>query len=167
MGGTTFAPGAAARIGGYALNNLWALCMFFNTVVFHGSTDPRAPLYLSFTVSVVALSATLALFPRVVRRPDRRVLSKPFAIGSGAAMGLSTILLAFADTASVPGAALLVTGGVLSGVASGVLFLGWMRLFTDLGTTVALVDNLLGWLGASLVDCASPSCPCRPRPRSP
>ncbi len=143
---------SARRTVGFGLYNTWILATFYNTYLFNESGDFRSTLYLNMLVSLACLVATLLVVPRVVPRCDKWVLSKSFAFGAGTVMTLATVLLAFADTSSALGVNATVASGVLTGFSSGVLLMGWGRLYTDVGPRTAMVEMGASWLIAALAD---------------
>lgn len=140
------------RATGFALYNLWLLSTFYNTFLFISApSNFREVLYLNQTLSLAVLALTLLVLPLALRRADKWVLSQRLSLGAGAVLALFTALLAFADPDTPVGFALIVASSVGTGVASGALFLGWGRLYADVGTRCAMLEIALAWLAAGLV----------------
>ena len=139
------------RIFGAGLYNTWILSVFYNDYLYMAATDLRGTMYLSLFISLVALLLTLLLAPRLMPRPDKMVLSKRVISVSGIAMALSTVALCCCDVTATLGLVLVVAGGVISGVSSGLLFLGWARLFSDVGTHRAMFELAAAWAFAGLL----------------
>lgn len=139
------------RIFGAGLYNTWILSVFYNDYLYMAATDLRGTMYLSLFISLVALLLTLLLAPRLMPRPDKMVLSKRVISVSGTAMALSTVALCCCDVTATLGLVLVVAGGVISGVSSGLLFLGWARLFSDVGTHRAMFELATSWAFAGLL----------------
>ena len=139
------------RVIGVGLYNLWILVAFYNDYLYLMASDLRGSMYACMVVSLLALLLTLALAPRIMPRPDKMVLSRRMVYASGVALALSTVALCLCDTASALGRALIVAGGLGSGVSSGLLFLGWGRLFSDVGTRRAMLEVSLSWAFAALL----------------
>ncbi|MBM6999037.1 hypothetical protein I3I95_02655 [bacterium] len=151
------APGGFPRVSwtrvvGYGLYDTWILACFYNTFMLNADQDFRALLYVNMIVSMTSLSLTLGLLPALCRRADKWVLSKTFVVGGGVAMGIATALSMPAGLTSPFGIACAVVGAITTGVASGVLLLGWFRLFADLGSRLALLEASAAWLLAAGVD---------------
>ena len=142
---------SALRIFGAGLYNTWILSVFYNDYLYMAATDLRGTMYLSLFISLVALLLTLFLAPHFLPRPDKMVLSKRVISVSGIAMALSTVALCCCDVTTTLGLVLVVTGGVVSGVSSGLLFLGWARLFSDVGTHRAMFELSASWAFAGLL----------------
>lgn len=144
---------SALRVFGAGLYNMWILSVFYNDYLYiaAASNDLRGSMYLSLFISLAALLLTLFVAPRVLPRPEKMVLSKRVIYISGAALALSTVALCLCDVTTGLGLVLTVGGGVVSGVSSGVLFLGWARLFSDVGTRRAMFELALSWAFAALV----------------
>ena len=117
------------RVFGAGLYNTWILSVFYNDCLYMAATDLRGAMYLSLFISLAALLLTLLLAPRLMPRPDKMVLSKKVIFASGITMALSTVALCCCDVTTTLGFVLVVAGGVVSGVSSGLLFLGLARLF--------------------------------------
>ncbi len=144
----------AQRVGGYALYCSWMLATFYNTFLFDAATDFRATLYLNTLVSLGVLSATLALVPLLVRKADKWVLSKRFTLSASIVMALSTVLLYFANAGTGSGLVATLLSAVLTGLSSGLLFLGWCRVYADVGPRPTIIEMGVAWTGAALVDIA-------------
>ncbi len=138
------------RILGVGLYNMWILSVFYNDYLYATASDLRATMYLDLFISLVALLLTLILAPRLLPRPDKMVLSRRLIYISGAVLAASTVMLGLSDRATAVGRVLMGVGGVTSGVSSGLLFLGWARLFADVGTRRAALEVSLSWFGAGL-----------------
>ena len=139
------------RVFGAGLYNTWILSVFYNDYLYMAATDLRGTMYLSLFISLAALLLTLLLAPRLMPRPDKMVLSKRVISVSGIAMALSTVALCCCDVTATLGLVLVVAGGVISGVSSGLLFLGWARLFSDVGTHRAMFELAAAWAFAGLL----------------
>lgn len=139
------------RIFGAGLYNTWILSVFYNDYLYMAATDLRGTMYLSLFISLAALLLTLLLAPRLMPRPDKMVLSKRVISVSGIAMALSTVALCCCDVTTTLGLVLVVADGVISGVSSGLLFLGWARLFSDVGTHRAMFELAASWAFAGLL----------------
>ena len=139
------------RLAGFTLYNAWLLSVFYNTFIYVNATDMRGSLYLSMLVSMVALVITMALLPRI-QRADKRVLSKRLTIGPGVAMALATLMLGLADLAGPLDSVVFWLGAALTGVSSGILFLGWCRLYADAPPRTAITEMSLAWIGGAALD---------------
>lgn len=133
------------RVTGFALYNTWLLSTFYNTFLFLSAADFREALYLNQMLSLGVLALTLVAFPIVVRHADKWVLSLRLSTAAGALLALFTSLLAFADPDTAVGCALIAASGVGTGVSSGTLFLGWGRLYADVGPRTAMLEVALAW----------------------
>ena len=142
------------RVVGYGLYAAWMLFTFYNTFLLSGASDARATLYMNMLPSIGTLVLTLLVVPFAVRNADKRVLSKAWILGAGLLMAASTVLLLFADSATVPGTVITVTSALMSGVSSGLLFLGWCRLYTDVGPRQAMTEMPVSFVIAALIDIA-------------
>ena len=145
------AEASPLRIFGVGLYNMWILSVFYNDYLYMIASDLRGSMYLALFVSLAALLLTLFLAPRVMTRPDKMVLSKRVIYISGAAMALSTVALCCCDITTSFGFVLVVVGGLVSGISSGLLFLGWARLFSDVGTHRAMFELAAAWAFAAVV----------------
>lgn len=142
---------SALRVFGVGLYNLWILVVFYNDYLYLRANDLRGAMYASLFVSLLFLIGTLFLAPRLLPRPDKMVLSKRVIYSSGVALALSTVAFSLCDATPGLGWALIVFGGVASGVSSGLLLLGWARLFSDVGTRPAMLEMSLSWVFAALL----------------
>lgn len=142
-----------ARTAGFALYNTWLLSTFYNTFLFLSAADFREALYLNQMLSLGLLALTLAVFPAVARHADKWVLSLRLSTAAGVLLALFTSLLAFADPDASVGRVLIVASGMGTGASSAVLFLGWGRLYADVGPRVAMLEVALAWALAGC--CAS------------
>lgn len=138
------------RILGVGLYNMWILSVFYNDYLYVAATDLRATMYLDLFISLLALLLTLMLAPRLLPRPEKMVLSRRLIYIAGAVLAASTVMLCLSDRATAVGRVLMAVGGATSGVSSGLLFLGWARLFADVGTRRAALEVSLSWFGAAL-----------------
>ncbi len=139
------------RIIGFMLYCTWVLAVFYSTFLYQSGIDFRGNLYLNLFTSLTALTLILGLFPKLVKHADKWVLSKRVIYPSTAVMASATAVLAFANNESAIGFALIITSGIITGGTSGVLFLGWFRVFSDAGTRTALVEVALSWALAALI----------------
>lgn len=144
---------SALRVLGAGLYNMWILSVFYNDYLYivAASSDLRGSMYLSLFISLATLLLTLFVAPRALPRPEKMVLSKRVIYISGVALALSTVALCLCDVTTAFGLVLAVVGSVVSGVSSGVLFLGWARLFSDVGTRRAMFELALSWAFAALL----------------
>ena len=142
---------SALRVFGVGLYNLWILVVFYNDYLYLRADDLRGAMYASLFISLVFLIGTIVLAPRFLPRADKMVLSKRIIYPSGVVLALSTVAFALCDTTPGLGWALVVFGGVASGVSSGLLLLGWARLFSDVGTRPAMIEISLSWVFAALL----------------
>lgn len=147
------------RVVGYSLYNFWLLATFYNTFLFLSASDFRGALYMNQMLSLGVLALTLALLPIALKRADKWVLSQRFALGAGLALAAFTALLAFADPAAPLGVGLIVASGIGTGVSSGVLFLGWGRLYSDVGPRLAMVETSFAWIAAGSAAAAASFAP--------
>lgn len=140
-----------SRVLGFGLYFLWVCAAFYNEFLFHlAGPDFRNLLYLDQTVSLAVLALTLVTMPLVVRNADKRVLSRNYIAVSGTVLACSVAMLMGAHDDSELGLVLAVVSALISGISSGVLFLGWGRLYSDVGARVALVEISLAWIVAAL-----------------
>ena len=143
------------RIGGYALYNLWMSVIFYNTFFFLSASEGvREVLYLDQMLSLGMLTATLFGMPFVLKHADKWVLSRHFIWGAGAILVVFTSLLMLVVPGTAVGTTLIVVSAVGSGVSSGVLFLGWGRLYADVGTRTAMIEIALAWISAATANIA-------------
>ena len=143
------------RLVGYTLYNTWLLSTFYNTFLFLSAGEGfRDALYMNQMLSLGVLALALLVLPIALPRTDKRVLSRRFSQGAGAVLAVFTALLAFADPATLAGDALIVASSVGTGLASGALFLGWGRLYADVGTRLAMFEIALTWVLAGLIEVA-------------
>ena len=143
------------RVVGFALYNLWMCAIFYNTFFFLSAQGETRPvLYLDQMLSLGILAVTFGLFSFVVRNPDRRVLSRNLIAGAAVVLTAFTALLLFVTSIEGLSAVLIVVSAVGTGLASGALFLGWGRLYGDVGARLALIEIALSWIAAALLDIA-------------
>lgn len=146
---------SAVRIGGYALYNLWLCTIFYNTFFFlSASSNVRDVLYLDQMLSLGVLVLTLFAMPLTVRHADKWVLSRHFIWGAGIVLALFTSLLMLVSPGDPGSNTLIVVSALGSGVSSGVLFLGWGRLYADVGPRKAMAEIALAWILAAAANVA-------------
>ncbi len=139
------------RIVGFTLYCAWILAVFYSTFLYAASSDFREALYLNMFVSMAALALCLLIVPKAVKRADKWVLSKRVIYPAAGCMAVATAVLCFADSASTVGYVIIVASGVLTGASSGILLLGWLRLFADAGTRTTLIEVASSWTLAALI----------------
>ncbi len=143
------------RVVGFALYNLWMCAIFYNTFFFLSAQGETRPvLYLDQMLSLGILAVTFGLFSFVVRNPDRRVLSRNLIAGAAVVLTAFTALLLFVTSIEGLSAVLIVVSAVGTGLSSGALFLGWGRLYGDVGARLALIEIALSWIAAALLNIA-------------
>ena len=152
-GPATPRPLSALRIAGYALYNLWLCAIFYNTFFFLSAEGETRPvLYFDQMLSLALLAVALGSFSFAVRNSDKRVLSRNVIAGATAALVASTALLLFVNSIEGLSAVLIVVSAVGTGLASGTLFLGWGRLYSDVGARRAMAEISLAWMAAAALD---------------
>lgn len=142
---------SALRTAGYTLYCAWVLASFYCTFLYTSALDYREALYLHMFVSLVALAFIIFLVSRFLKRADKWVLSKWVIYSSAGVMCASTFAFSFFDSQSTPGFILIIIFALLTGFSSGVLFLGWGRLFADAGTRIALIETALSWCIGAII----------------
>lgn len=140
------------RTTGYTLYCSWVLATFYSTFLYASAPDFRYALYLHMFASLAALALCLFFIARFVKRADKWVLSRRVIYPTTAVLSVVTLSISLIDPSSSPfGVSLIVTIALMSGISSGVLFLGWARLFTDAGTKVALIEVSLSWFFGAII----------------
>ena len=137
---------SALRIAGYTLYCTWVLGVFYSTFLYVSADDFRYALYLNLFVSMLALALVLILVASLLKRANKWVLSKWVIIPTTSVMAVATATLIFVDSNTTLGFVLTIVSACLTGFSSGLLFLGWIRIFTDVGSRVAMVEACLSWL---------------------
>lgn len=138
------------RFAGMSLHATWVLAAFYSAVLYGTASDFRAAMYVNMFVSLAFLAVTSLVAARFLKNGDKLVLSKHMTIGASVPLALATFLLYFGSLESPQEVALVVASGIVTGVCSAVLFLGWYRLYTDAGTRVAIVELSGAWTIAAL-----------------
>ena len=139
------------RIVGYLFYGAWLLSAFYNEFFYRSTPDFRSVLYSNTLMSLIVLSLTILVFPRIERRADKWVLSRRCIAISGLVLAGATALLCFSNAETSSGRVLVGLSSLGTGIGSGLLFLGWGRLYADTGTRVALIEMSLSWVGAGLL----------------
>lgn len=139
------------RTVGYTLYCSWVLASFYCTFLYTEAADYREVLYLHMFASLIALALSILIVSRCIKRADKWVLSKRVIYPSTIVLCISTLGLSFLDSQTQVGFVLIIAFAVLTGFSSGILFLGWGRLFTDAGTRIALIETALSWFFGALV----------------
>ena len=160
---------SVSMIIGYALCQLWLSLCFFAPQLFPENSSVFV-YELSLAVCVVSLVPCLAL-PRLSEKLlDRRV----FLWALSLCAGIGTLLIPFSAGGDAGAVGLQVAAGVLTGIPSGWLFVGWYQAFCKIDdlpgfvvgvvvsslfmyilTAVALLPNLGPWIMVSIA-CAMP-----------
>ena len=144
----SFAP---LRVVGYLLYCAWLLSAFYNDFLYRATPDFRSALYINTLLSLIVLACTILIFPLIERRADKWVLSRRCILISGIVFSSATALLCLSNAATTSGRALVALSSLGTGIGSGLLFLGWGRLYADVGTRVALIEMSSAWAGAALL----------------
>lgn len=139
------------RIIGYTLYSSWVLSVFYCTFLYISAIDFRSALYTNLTLSLVSLALTLLGIALFLKHADKWVLSLRVIVPSAALMALATGVLVFTDNTTPEGIILIFASAIITGVTSGFLFLGWIRVFTDVGSKVAMLEIGISWVAAALV----------------
>lgn len=132
------------RTGGYSLLWLWTVMMFNSIVPYSFAAEPRAPLYVELTLSLVTMVVTMLFVAVSLGRTDRLSDNRFVLWGAAAAMALGSILAAFGEPGSSVGMGALVFSSVLTGSGSAALFVCWGERFFGIGGRVALVELAVG-----------------------
>ena len=135
---------STTRMGGYSLLWLWTVMMFNSIVPYSFSAEPRVPLYVELTLSLVTMVVTMLFVAIALGRTDRLSDNRFILWGAAGAMALGSILAAFGETGSSVGMGALVFSSVLTGSGSAALFVCWGERFFGIGGRVALVELAVG-----------------------
>lgn len=135
---------STTRMGGYSLLWLWTVMMFNSIVPYSFADEPRAPLYVELTLSLVTMVVTMLFVAVALGRTDRLSDNRFILWGAAGAMALGSILAAFGETDSSVGMGALVFSSVLTGSGSAALFVCWGERFFGIGGRVALVELAVG-----------------------
>ena len=135
---------STTRMGGYSLLWLWTVMMFNSIVPYSFAAEPRAPLYVELTLSLVTMVVTMLFVAVALGRTDRLSDNRFILWGAAGAMALGSILAAFGETDSSVGMGALVFSSVLTGSGSAALFVCWGERFFGIGGRVALVELAVG-----------------------
>ena len=139
------------RAAGMTLHCTWMLAAFYSAVLFGTADDFRLAMYLNMFVSLAFLTLTLLLAAKLLKRGDKRVLSKRVVFGASVPLAVATFLLYFGSLATALSTVFVVASAVVTGVCSAFLFLGWCRLYADAGTRVAIVEMSGAWTAACAI----------------
>lgn len=140
------------RWAGFSAYLAWMLATFYNTFLLVGAQDMRQTLYVNMLVSLGVLAITLVSVPLIFRRADKQVLSKRVVILCGSVMVISTAILPLADTSTLFGFVITLLSAIFTGASSGVLFLGWCRLYADVGPRPAMFEMALASVAAAVMN---------------
>ena len=119
---------------GFALCQTWLTLCFFVPQLYPGNR--------AITVYEVSLVVTfVTLIPGVLIPKKLEALNnkQQYLIAIAVAASLGTLLVPFANAEGVLGAAILIIAALLSGVASGWLFIAWYRVF-------AITNDYVGYV---------------------
>lgn len=135
---------STTRMGGYSLLWLWTVMMFNSIVPYSFTAEPRAPLYVELTLSLVTMVVTMLFVAVALGRTDRLSDNRFVLWGAAGAMALGSVLAAFGNPESSVGMGALVFSSVLTGSGSAALFVCWGERFFGIGGRVALVELAVG-----------------------
>lgn len=147
------------RLSGYALFCTWTVAAFSSTIPYGGITDSRPELYASLIISLIVFIGTVASVLPKKSRLDELILRKRTIIVLAALIVCGTLAMPFCSTDTPFGQVMLLASGILTGVASPLMLLGWMRIFSDVGSRLAMVEMSAAFLVAGTADYFLSYCP--------
>ncbi len=128
------------RVGGFSLNWVWVLMVFYSIVPYLSSADVRGSLYINLFVSLCAMVGTM-LFVAILVPHDERVGSSRYVVaGAAVVMCGGSVLTMFSDPTTPTGMLMLGISSIMTGTGSAVLFLSWIEVFYEVGGRLALVE---------------------------
>lgn len=140
-----------SRILGYTLYCSWVLAVFYCTFIYISAIDFRSALYTNMTISLASLALTLILVALLLKNADKWMLSIRVIVPSSVLMAVATAVLVFTDNNTLLGLVLIIISAVLTGISSGLFFLGWVRIFADVGSKIAMIEIALSWFIGALI----------------
>lgn len=149
--GFSFDRYSNTRILGYTLYCSWVLSVFYCTFLYISAVDFRSALYTNLTLSLVSLALTLILVALFLKQADKWVLSLRVIVPSSLFMAAATVVLVFIDNDTFMGMILIFASAIVTGVTSAFLFLGWIRIFTDIGSKVAMIEITTSWFFSAVI----------------
>ena len=147
------------RMAGFALNRAWVYLMFLGAgacaVTWNGAATPQ----MAFHISTIVLFASM-IVPALFSRQFEQVMTGPAARAlSPALLSLGTLTLASSTLEGAPQMALCVLGGVMTGLGSAVIDLGYGELYRNVSPRHTCVEAPLAFLLAAALYVASRSLP--------
>lgn len=129
-----------ARFAGIVFYHSWMLTMFYGTSIYGMAQDFRHTMYVNMLVSLLFLALANFAMARIGRKADKLVLSRRVSFTAGGLLAAATLISFFSNFHTAWGLAALYFTAVTTGICSGVLFLGWVRLYADAGSTVTGIE---------------------------
>lgn len=139
-----------SRFLGFALYCTWVLGLFYSAALYDASSDFRAEMYLNLFVSLGTLGLTLLGCALLMKRGDKRVLSRRVVYFATALLAFATAMLRFGSLVD-GGLVVLLGSAVATGFSSALLFLGWFRLYADAGSRVIAIEASGAWSVAAFL----------------
>lgn len=139
------------RLCGFTLYCIWLLMMFYSVALYDTTTDYRSLLYLNQFISLCMLVITLFVVARFVVNADKWVLSKRVIYPYTVVLVLATAAGCLVNGLNAGNIAMISVCAVCTGITSGLLFLGWFRLYADAGSRIAAMEMAAGWLLACVL----------------
>ena len=137
---------SALRVAGFTADRLWVHLLFFSVVPFVQTTDVVLSLFSNMLISMFALGLSLLACLFFYSKIRHLVVSKYFVAASAIICACGTAILGASELTSLSGIVLALISGLMTGVGSAMLYLGWIRIFGRLP-----VDSALRELTGSLV----------------
>ena len=120
---------AGVRIAGYALNRLWVHILFFSAIPFTQSSNPLLSLFSNMFISLLCLACCLIFIGSALARVEHLLLSRYFVGFGTCACVIGTALVRVAGLGTAAETTLAVASGLMTGVGSAMLYVGWVRVF--------------------------------------
>lgn len=117
---------SGTTVFGFALCQCWIALCFFAPQLFSGNVVTSV-----YELSLVVTAISLIPGIYAARKMDAATEKKSFVYATAAGAGIGTMLIPFSSMNSIGGIFLMVIAAVLTGFASGWLFISWYKAFCN------------------------------------
>lgn len=131
---------SALRTAGFTCDRLWVHLLFFSIVPFAQADDFVLSLFSNMAISLLTLGVSLLGCLALYRKICGLLLSKYFICIATGACFTGTALLRATGLATASGVVLAIGCGILTGIGSALLYLGWVRVLGDEGLDQGLKE---------------------------
>lgn len=125
---------SGTTVFGFALCQCWIALCFFAPQLFSGNVVTNV-YELSLAVTAISLIPGIC----AARKMDAVTEKKSFVYATAAAAGIGTMLIPFSSMNTLGGICLMVLAAVLTGFASGWLFISWYKAFCNADDYIGFV----------------------------